>query len=594
MNGLLALDGCFEILADGTALGCRRQLDASTIKSLTDFSERYAFILLRSPQVGLLDLGQQLYAWLDGQDGQLNALLQKVERPLRFEVCTANKYPSEPEWALLRAPWELLADQHGFLAADVALGFSPMRRIGRKMSGSPLDPYRMGLVFMAASPRGVVELDYESEESAIMAAVGSTKLDLLVEESGNPDELGERLTEYPPMQVLHLCCHGHNAWRHPGEPDEKTRAVLMLETPEGDALPTSAEQLIESLSAHRPRLVFLSACLTAAADNKPGALPGDRAVASPRNKIAHSLAEALVSAGMPAVLGWDGSVADVAATTFAATLYDGLQGRKDLADAIAAARRSLLNAIEDSKRRDWHLARLWLGAQGGGPLVGGHVRRAMMPGTHGRKQFLIKERQQVPVALHEMFVGRRRELQKTLQVLRDGEHVGVLLHGMGRLGKSSLAARIANRRRDLRLAVVYERYGPLDVLTALETALMSNPNARKLLREGIKQVREDPGLLEDVLIDLLCGPCGQRQAEGTPVLLVIDDLEQILHADIQGGRHRLKMHAPVLQAVLNAFDAALDMGLSRLLITSRFPFSLDGLQGQLFELPVPPLSAAAH
>jgi tetratricopeptide (TPR) repeat protein len=54
------------------------------------------------------------------------------------------------------------------------------------------------------------------------------------------------------------------------------------------------------------------------------------------------------------------------------------------------------------------------------------------------------------------------------------------------------------------------------------------------------------------------------------------------------------MHAPVLQAVLNAFDAALDTGLSRLLITSRFPFSLDGLQGQLFELPVPPLSAAAQ
>src|ERR1700740_3444361 len=98
-----------------------------------------------------------------------------------------------------------------------------------------------------------------------MRAVGSTKLDLLVEESGNPDELGERLTEYAAMQVLHLSCHGHNAWRPPSRPRDEPRPVLLLETPEGEELPTDADQLIGTLRAHRPRLVFLSACLTAAA-----------------------------------------------------------------------------------------------------------------------------------------------------------------------------------------------------------------------------------------------------------------------------------------------------------------------------------------
>jgi hypothetical protein len=34
-----------------------------------------------------------------------------------------------------------------------------------------------------------------------------------VEESGNPDELGERLAEYAAM---HLSCHGHSAWRPRG------------------------------------------------------------------------------------------------------------------------------------------------------------------------------------------------------------------------------------------------------------------------------------------------------------------------------------------------------------------------------------------
>ena len=42
--------------------------------------------------------------------------------------------------------------------------------------------------------------------------------------------------------------------------------------------------------------------------------------------------------------------------------------------------------------------------------------------------------------------ARRRDLA-------GGEHAGVLLHGLGRLGKSSLAARIASRRPDLTLAV---------------------------------------------------------------------------------------------------------------------------------------------
>ena len=40
--------------------------------------------------------------------------------------------------------------------------------------------------------------------------------------------------------------------------------------------------------------------------------------------MAHSLATALVAAGMPAVIGWDGSVNDRAATLFATRLYQDL------------------------------------------------------------------------------------------------------------------------------------------------------------------------------------------------------------------------------------------------------------------------------
>src|SRR5262249_24911963 len=88
------------------------------------------------------------------------------------------------------------------------------------------------------------------------------ELDLLVEESGNPRQLGDQLAEVPAMQALHLSCHGHNAWPVAGT--NQRRPVLMLEDEAGGALETDAGQLIGALGVNRPRWLSLSACLTAA------------------------------------------------------------------------------------------------------------------------------------------------------------------------------------------------------------------------------------------------------------------------------------------------------------------------------------------
>ena len=78
-----------------------------------------------------------------------------------------------------------------------------------------------------------------------------------------------------------------------------------------------------------------------------------------------------------------------------------------------------------------------------------------------------------------MFVGRRPELQQALRALRSGERAGVLLHGQGRLGKSSLAARIADRCPDFAVAVVFGDYGALAILDAVAAAVRANPAARR-------------------------------------------------------------------------------------------------------------------
>jgi hypothetical protein len=458
MTGILAIDNEYGMLCEDAPLGPRRRLDDGAIASLESFGERYKQLSnLGSNAAELLGLGRDLYHWLEGGDGQLGKLLRVAARPLRFEILVASHYPSPAEWILLHAPWELLADDQGHLAGNVLLSFSPVRRITPSTAPPPpLDQLRLGLVFMAASPRGDEEIDYEAEEAAIMTAVGASKIDFLVEESGNLAELGDRIAEQPTMQVLHLSCRGDSAWRR--GPDAAPKPVLLLEDRTGDPLITDAAAFVEGLRGHRPPLIFLSACGTASRSGATGLPDYRRPKRSQGGVPADSLAAALVERGLPAVLGWDGPIAERGAIAFAAELYERLSAKSDLADAVAAARRSLINQAEGAGRRDWHMARLWLGSHRGGPIVGGTRRRAMLPGSRGEKEFFAKHRGQAPLASHEMFVGRRRELQTALRVLRGHDYAGVLLHGMGGVGKSSLAARIASRRPDLRLAVVFEHY----------------------------------------------------------------------------------------------------------------------------------------
>ena len=595
MTGLM-LDGSgFELLVGDERIGSRRTIDAADVEFLAGLAGRYARAVHAGRDDGvLIELGRDLYRWLDGDQGQLGALLERAARPLVFEVA-GPRSPAEAGWAVLRAPFELLArPDGGFLAEDELTRFCVARRLGPARDRPVLGGFRLGLAFMASSPRGQHELDFEAEEAAILRAVGETRLDLLVEDTGDPEQLTQRLAGTGGMPVVHLSCHGVNNWTtRPGEPGVP---VLMMEDELGAGRPTTAGDLAGMLTGV-PRLVFVSACLTATAADAPGHLPpGDGRKSDPAGSggglVAHSLASALVAAGFPAVLGWDGSVDDQAATAFAGRLYRALADRADLAVAVGDARRVLLESTDPVVRGEWHLARLWLGPDGGGPLVAGNRKRSLVPATRGTKTFLDRKRQ-VPVAAAEMFVGRRPELQQALRALRSGDRAGVLLHGQGRLGKSSLAARIADRFPEYAVAVVFGDYGALAIADAVAEAVRADPAARQLIESRLPEIRQRPEAVEALLVDLVSGPCAQAgESNQRPLLLVIDDLEQILVADPDGPHTVTPGYAPVLAGVLRAFDpAGTD---SRLLLTSRYIFALDGLQDRLEAVQLRPLSGVAQ
>ena len=143
------------------------------------------------------------------------------------------------------------------------------------------------------------------------------------------------------------------------------------------------------------------------------------------------------------------------------------------------------------------------------------------------------------------------------------------------------------------MAVVFGDYGALAILDAVAAAVQANPAARQLTESGVALVRHRPEAIEAVLTDLLAGPCAQAGEAGQqPLLLIIDDLEQILVADPAGPHRVAPGPAPVLAGVLRAFDP--ERTDSRLLVTSRFTFTLGGLETRLEPVQLRPLSAVAQ
>ena len=583
-------------------------LDAAVQGELERLAARYDTLVGSYGPVDLRAVGEALYALLDAgpAQGWLAAVKGRSAGSCPFEVRSLNMRPGPVEWALLQAPWELLADGEGFWAQDARMGYAPARRLGPPSQVKTLPPLtdkRLGVVFMSASPRGVQELDFEAEETGILRAAGRLGMDLEVEDSGDPAVLSGRLTELGDYPVLHLSCHGHHAYRATDQ--ALAEPVLMLETDTGAENPTPAGRLITTLGSNRPRLLFLSACQTA----KSGPLAAQTAgqAAGQDALVAQSLATALVQAGMPATLGWQGSVGDTAASTFAHHLYARLVLRDPLEVAVAQARLALASGVsieaspyrdaEDGRggavlpplprnaepqaewlQRDWHLARLWLGGEGGGPMVAGSRKRPRAEGQHGHKELLDRKKQDTQVASAESFVGRRRELQRCVAALRGDTCAGVLIHGLGRQGKSSLAARIANRLKHMTLVVIFGDYRAEAVLHEVLEKVRSKATLKSVLEDGLRRMAAVPDevgkgeVLESTLYALWEA---WAQTGLGPLLLLVDDAERLLDTGrtASGGRLAVQSgHRPLLRALLQAFDPQETP--SRLLITSRFPFVL--------------------
>jgi hypothetical protein len=437
----------------------------------------------------------------------------------------------------------------------------------------PQIPGPLRILVAVASPDGPGGgplLDYEAELARILNAVDPARRQagayVRILNDGTVAAIRDALLQER-FHVLHISCHAS-----PG--------ALILEDKYGARDDVETSRFIEdALPAGRGvPLIVLSGCSTALPIRTARAIhTGDAAEAGSDHAAAPDhgagetggeaalggLARGLCSAGVPSVLAMTASVTDTYATALPGTLYRELAIRPqpEALPAFCDARRHL----ERERRRlpasdptaglaEWATPALFLR----GPSLPLHAPGHIEPVQQPTEPHLPG----VPLRPVGDFVARRTEL-RTLSAALRGDRPGVLLHGIGGVGKSSLAAELLRRSgADAGLLVSQvSQTSPDQILDALGLALLTTFDDPDL-RHSAGLIRQPQHPWADRLHVL--GPLLNQ----LPVTLLLDNFEDNLDADHGSWNVRDEELAGFLATWIRT------PGRSRLLITSRHPFTL--------------------
>ncbi|HEX4954344.1 MAG TPA: tetratricopeptide repeat protein [Thermoanaerobaculia bacterium] len=530
-----------------------------------------------------LEVGRGLARWFL-PDPVGAALMEAVAEAGRLGASLALGLEVAEELASL--PWEALC-LPGDLGEPLAL--HPRLRLFRRVAGLGPTPAHaipgpLRILVAIGSPeaqnaRGEL-LDMERELEKILDAVEPARkagrAHVRILERGTLGAIRQAL-EAERYHVLHLSCHAG-----PG--------VLVLEDEGGGEERVSAARLWrEALPADRGvPLVVLAGCSTA----RDGATQAGAAEGG--EKELPGLARGLLAAGVPAVLAMRAPVGDRYATELAAAFYGHLATAAEplpLA-ALATARVGLEaargQAAGAASRPEWSTPLLLLRGEGpsalGLPLYDPQAPFARVEPPH-----TVRLAQGVVVREVGDFVGRRRDQRLLLAALRGDRHSGVLIRGLGGVGKSTLSAQLAGRLGEERFLVVsrFGETGPEAILEELGARLTGAALAagapeghplRKLAQFARQRDRE-PAERFEVLAEHVLGQI--------PVLLLLDNFEDNLTPIEEGAGFK--------SAALETFLAGwLERpGASRLLFTCRYPIPLSAAAAEaVFDLHLGPLSFA--
>ncbi|MFF3457122.1 tetratricopeptide repeat protein [Streptomyces sp. NPDC002730] len=478
----------------------------------------------------------------------------------------------EPQWADL--PWETLVvpgtDRPLALSEQVELYHTVRRETAPATAHLP-GPLRILAVVASPHTDRNELLDYERELAQILNAVDPARSGhgayVRVLNWGTLAEIHAAL-EQERFHILHLSCHAQ-----PG--------ALLLENDEGGLEEVDAQRFLDvALPTGRGvPLMMLAGCSTARA---PGPLAVDitrRGAGDDVRTVSEQpragLARELMRRGVPTVLAMTDVVTDQYATELAARVYEELARaeRPDPLAALSRARRLLETERERLASEDPRAA--WPEWPTPALFVAGPPLPLFERGHGGDEERVVRE----PVLEEGMvmrkvgeFVGRRAELRLLLAALREPGKAGVLIHGIGGVGKSTLAAELLHHLGSRAGLVV-----PVSAATTRTVDALLEAVRQRLAMHCLAEVLPESDPLRQVVGALTdASPPWQQRWEmirqlvlpRLPLLLVLDNAEDLLDRSDAGWW----LSDPELAGLLSAWTTASPR--TRLLITSRHPFDL--------------------
>lgn len=366
----------------------------------------------------------------------LEAVLEKAAhagRLVTLEIRTEDRNALARPWELLSFPNHPLPVRQGLIEIVRHIPSPGEDLDPLKDPASEVPAERISVLGFTAAPvedQSVValpgtggmrdsDLFWEREQERLLVALDRLVREgrgrLILPDTGDKEELRTQLAKEDRPQVVHLSCHGGTA---NGKPS------LFLEDSDGYRSPVGAEELLAWTRA-TPKAGPLDLLVLSACDSSEAA----------------GLAETLVRGGVHRVLGMQSTVSDSGASAFAGAFYEAIALGTDLP---AALRKGRIELSAKGELHEWAIPTLTL-SRDAGPLVApqASVAPAPPPAETIRKDFSIEG----VTYLEKGYVGRRDVERRLLRAFQRGERV-IVIHGLGGIGKSTLAARFLERRRE--------------------------------------------------------------------------------------------------------------------------------------------------
>ncbi|MCP4352574.1 MAG: tetratricopeptide repeat protein [Desulfobacterales bacterium] len=512
--------------------------------------------LWRNSKLQAEELGRELFSVLNGTGGRL-----RLEMDRAYSKGDGLELYLDLSPSLDALPFELMFDQEGFLLLNHDHRVTIFRLVsdrGKQKKPAP-EQRALRILFMACSPEGHTTLDFEKEEELILGKTEKRHLTLDVEDSGSLEGMEDMVEWAGGFDVVHISGHAGI--------DKKLGPVFYMEDEIGGEYKVGPKQLYDALKAFLPRILFLSECSTGKRTN---------------GEDIPSFAEQMVSSGVDFVMGWAGPVTNEDAICMAAYLFNYLAMGKDIAESVNLARQDVqdIQDVHDT----WTLFRVYSDASCASPLIASGQNK---PGDKLRKTVYRTLKDSGVKVLEQGFVGRRRQIQRGVKVLRGfSKQKGLLITGAAGVGKSCLAGKLIERFEEKKLVAVHGRletgelfqklielFEQYDVKSGLEAIRSDHPPEERLM-----------ALFHDAFKEL-------------PVILYLDDFEQNLERVSSGQSDAddkfvvVPEALPLVRGLLRGFPW--EKVKASLVISSRYPFSLEHAGKDLPQEHLAPISLSS-